>query len=186
MLYRTLLVAALLAAAPVSAWAQGLEKDPTFLCFRGGPASRCSSFLITEFAYEVRLNGPSEKSVSWEVGWMKNTGERWAFGGTVFYSPEDRLGVKSRVRWWWLSAVSVDVGAGVSFKNDVTDMGLTGHLGLNLADVLQVFTQVEVLNIKSGSTDTAWSVGAKGGSYVGLASAIVLLVGVATYAAGSG
>ncbi len=190
---RALLASALLLAAPLSAWAQGLDEDSAFLCFRGGPASRCSSFLIIEFSYATRLNRTTRANpgyydndaFSWEAGWMKNTGERLALGGTVFYGPgEDRLGLKSRLRWWLSREVSVDLGGGVLLKNDVMDPGLTGHLGLNLVDVLQAFTQVEVLRFKSGSTDTAWWVGVKGGSYIAVLSVVVVLIGLAAYSAG--
>ena len=89
--------------------------------------------MITEFAYAGRLNDPVGASrkfytryydndyFSWEVGWMKNAGERFALGGTAYYGLAEganRFGLKSRVRWWLFSALSVDLGAGVLIKEN--------------------------------------------------------------------
>jgi len=55
---------------------------------------------------------------------------------------------------------------------------------VNWEDLLQAFAQVEVLKFKWGSTDTAVSVGVKGGSYLAVLSVVVVLIGMAGYCAG--
>jgi hypothetical protein len=176
-----LLVLALLAVAPHCTWAQGVD-EPRSLCLKGGPRSECSSFLITELGYSER------EFLFWEVGWMKNIGGRLALGGTLLKAPfaEDRLGLKPRVRVWLASDLSLDLGAGLLFENDEMDQGFTGHVGFNIADLLQPYAQVEVLNFKWGGTDTAKSVGLKGGSYVAVVGTAAIFVAGAIIAAGGG
>ena len=180
---------ALLAVAPHCAWAQAVD-EPMSLCFKGGPRSECSSFLITELGYAERLGGLSDgshdrKSLFWEVGWMKNVGERLALGGTLLKAPcaDDRLGLKPRVRVWLASDLSLDVGAGVLFENDAMDQGFTGHVGFNIADLLQPYAQVEVVNYKWRGTDRATSIGLKGGSHLAVAGTALILFGFAMLAA---
>jgi len=186
-----LLGLALLALAPQYTWAQAVD-EPTSLCFKGGPRSECSSFLITELGYAERLGGLSDgshdrKSLFWEVGWMKNVGGRLALGGTLLKDiADERFGLKPRVRVWLASDLSLDVGAGVLFENDAMDQGFTGHVGFNIADLLQPYAQVEVLNFKWGGSDTAKSVGLKGGSYLAVAGTAAILIGLAMFLAGGG
>ncbi|KPK56123.1 MAG: hypothetical protein AMS21_12955 [Gemmatimonas sp. SG8_38_2] len=206
-----LLSLALLVSTAFPMWAQPTNADtpedevrkPAWLCFRGGPKPRCSSFLITEIGYAVRQNDPAvsgydhynsgyyydNEYLSWEVGWMKNFGNRLALGATLFggfAEGDDRLGLKPRIRLWLASMLSLDVGGGILFENEVMDPGFTGHVGLNLADVLQPYVQVEVLNYKSGINDTVTYLGIKGGSYLAALGVVAIFVGLVIYGASGG
>ena len=175
-----LLVLALLAVAPHCTWAQGVD-EPRSLCLKGGPRSECSSFLITELGYSER------EFLFWEVGWMKNVGGRLALGGTLLKDiADERFGLKPRVRVWLASDLSLDVGAGVLFENDAMDQGFTGHVGFNIADMLQPYAQVEVVKDKWRGTDRATSIGVRGGSYLAVAGTALILFGLAMSAAGGG
>jgi hypothetical protein len=176
-----LLVLALLALAPHCTWAQAVD-EPASLCFRGGPRSECSSFLITEFGYAER------QLLFWEVGWMKNVGGRLALGGTLLKAPfaDQGLGLKPRVRVWLASDLSLDVGAGLLFESEEMDQGFTGHVGFNIADMLQPYAQVEVVKDKWRGTDRATSIGVRGGSYLAVAGTALILFGLAMSAAGGG
>jgi hypothetical protein len=185
---------ALLALAPQYTWAQAVDAEvrkPTGLCFKGGPRSECSSFLITELGYAERVGGLSDVSddrryLFWEVGWMKNVGGRLALGGTLVeaFFVDKPLGLKPRVRVWLASDLSLDVGAGVLFENDEMDQGFTGHVGFNIADLLQPYAQVEVVNHKWRGTDRATSIGLKGGSYVAVVGTAAIFFTLAIVFAG--
>src|SRR2546429_7024066 len=90
------LTAALLAIAAT------LAGQTRGLCFRGQPAARCRAFLITEFGVNgsTHNNFVDATSAIWELGLLKNTGTRTAFGATARFAvgAGDRLILSPRLR----------------------------------------------------------------------------------------
>jgi hypothetical protein len=126
--------------------------------------------------------------MTWELGWMRNLGERHAVGGTTFIEGDGlrmagwRVGLKARYRWWLEGNRSVDVAPGVILygEEDFTpdNPGALLAVGYNLGDVVSFTAQAEVLQYPSKTLRTGGYVGVRLGSYPGIiAAALALLAG---------
>src|SRR3989442_15392150 len=93
---------------------------PTGLCFRPRPLPACSAYWITEFGVSASLSRsefhPAVPLFTWELGGMKNLGERSALGATVFVNASDfgsGPGGRLRLRRWLSQGLSLDVAPGI-------------------------------------------------------------------------
>src|SRR3989442_14158973 len=92
---------------------------PTGLCFTPRPLPACGAYLITEFGVGVPLSRTGVHPAplfTWELGGMKNLGERSALGVAVFVNGFDwgtGLGVRPRFRSWLSHGVGLDVAPGL-------------------------------------------------------------------------
>jgi hypothetical protein len=169
-----------------SSWGQ---PPPKKLCFRGRPAAYCSMFAVTEFGY-ARMSGDESPDtpfgephiephvVMWELGLMRNTDSRTAMGATVLLTSRFSAGLKARYRRWLWRDVSVEIAPGLivyDARQFARAPAFTGHLLLNLEDVLSVGGMLEVsrfgTNGYTGSPPTTITkpfLVARLGSYPGL------------------
>ncbi len=171
-----LFTAILLATTPAAAQSS--------LCFRGGPAERCKSFLITEFSF-----GPGTTSASrrppffgdWEVGMMRNTETRSAIGGTIVvnYDENERafLGIRPRYRRWLNRKLAVDISGGlyVMGLNETARTtrrpAVTARVGLMFKDWIGLAVGTDALRLGIGPTarvETPILIGIRLGGYAGI------------------
>lgn len=109
-----------------------------------------------------------------QVGWMRNLGKHSAVGGDVMAGLTGGRGlvaVRPRYRRWLSPRMSVDVGVGPVVA---PSFGASAEVSLSVADLVALTSELAVLD-QGGNSTTTWYVGAKTGSYAGLA----------TYAAGA-
>lgn len=103
--------------------------SPPVGCLHGSPLPTCSSFWLMELqvsdAWYLRelpsgtYRGDGTQ-YEWNLGHMKNIGDRWAVGGTLSLgSGSDGVftGARGRVRRWLGPDVSVELEAGVAESN---------------------------------------------------------------------
>lgn len=104
--------------------------------------------------------------VGGEIVAVTNRG-RFAFGGTAFFGglggagelgAAVRGGVKDRVRRWLSPDAALDLSLGPMLSGD-GDLGISSHLGISLADKLQLRTQLE-----SAGYESDWYLGVRLGS----------------------
>lgn len=163
-------------AAPLAA-----QQAPASWCVRGAPRQRCATFPLTELGFAV---GPSTATrgtpvnLTWDVGVMRNVGDRAAIGGsiTVIVDDADRtmLGVRPRYRRWLRDRISLDLAPAVliaELRNasfpEPSFPAFSGFVGLNLGDLVAVTAQAELLRV-AGRSETIFQVGLRLGSYPGL------------------
>src|SRR5256885_5228882 len=189
---RVVLAAALLASVGT------LAAQTTGLCFHGRPAPRCRAFLITEFGVNgsTHDNFVDASAAIWELGLMKNTGTRTAFGGTarVAVGAGDRLILSPRLRRWMGDHLTLDVAPGIIVWDDRTTglstaqaPGFSGQITVGYRDLIGVAAGVEVAHFARegvggvSGTSAVPFVGARLGSYPGtiigtLGAAFIALV----------
>lgn len=162
----------------------GHAQRPRHLCFRGGPASRCHRFLITETGLFLSPSSGYRRpgaNFVWEVGGMVNGGAGRAYGGSVFVVTDDEdrwmFGVRPRVRFRLSQLIGLDVAPGVLVGG--RELGFyaprfpafSGYAGVTLADWLAAGIQLEILPINTAAgrtTETRVYGGVRLGSYAGL------------------
>jgi len=180
-------------------------------CFRGKPKPECNLFMIFEFGVTPKIyqnDSPSQdesQSFMWtyELGLMTNLNEKNALGGSLYAALDDngsRFGLKSRYRRWLGRHFSLEVSPGIliGIKDNsysARGAGFTGHVGLNIADLLIYTVQIEVIPYAGTiyqypsfrtvkGNDVTWYSGLKLGSYAGViggvASLVVAIIAVST------
>src|SRR5574342_764030 len=93
-------------------------------CWRGRPLPHCAAFVVTDFAYLRRLNGPPDggvMAVTGELGAMVNAGPRTAWGATAVKSlgtERSYVGLRLRYRHWLNDETSLDLAPGVTLWGD--------------------------------------------------------------------
>ena len=167
MIGKVAVIAALLAGAAAT-----LAGQTTGLCFRGRPAPRCRAFLITEFGFNVSThdNFVDATSAVWELGVLRNTGTRSAFGATARFAigAGDRLILSPRLRRWMGHNLTLDLAPGVIVWDDrVTGLstarapGFSGQVTLGYGDFVALAAGVEIAHF-----DRAQPLGVSGTSVV--------------------
>lgn len=187
-------------AAAVLTSAGTLAGQTSSLCFRGRPAPRCRAFLITEFGVNgsTHDNFVDATSAIWELGLMKNTGSRTAFGATARFAvgAGDRLILSPRLRRWMGNHLTLDVAPGIIVWDDRTTglstaraPGFSGQLTLGYQDLIAVAAGVEIAHFDRqdafgvSGTSTVPFVGARLGSYPGTIAGTVGAALIAVVAA---
>ncbi|MGE5178563.1 MAG: hypothetical protein ACM3PF_05650 [Bacteroidota bacterium] len=199
-------------AAPVPGQdARALRPHRPAVVFRGNDGSHCRSFMITEVGvlYEPGSSpvGASSRLIGVvDYGWMKSVGARSAVGATLFGesgSDRNKGGVRLRYRRWLGSRLAFDAAPGVVLvsDSDYRTPGFIAQVGLNAGDLIGVMAEAEVartietttvawdpqgygyVQAVHGGTSTAFRVGVKGGSYVGVVATVAAAALVAAVAA---
>jgi hypothetical protein len=162
------------------------------LCFQGRPEQFCRMFAVTEFGYARSFDSQAETPFGephiephvfmWELGLMRNTDSRTALGGTVLLTSRFSVGLKARYRRWLWRDVSLEVAPGLIVHDSrqfARTPAFTGHLLLNLEDVLSVGGMLEVSRFgadtdagRPPSTITKPFLVARLGSYPGLVGVV--------------
>ena len=158
---------------------------PTGLCFRPRPLPTCSAYLITEFGVGVGLSRsefhPAGPLFTWELGGMKNLGERSALGATVFVNASDfgsGPGVRLRLRRWLSQGLSLDVAPGIILSGRAARR-FSGEVALDFHGLVAATVQVQGDHVFVGGR-----LGGLPGAITGVA-APVLAVAVLMIAYGS-
>lgn len=98
--------------------------------FHGGPKSVCSSYMIFEsgflfnlstdtnspFIYSDAPNIDKDYVLPIDIGYMKNIGEKTAFGGSAHLSYDGtftRYGISPRFQFWMNNSAAVDIAPGL-------------------------------------------------------------------------
>src|SRR5712691_2116678 len=121
---------------------------PTGLCFTSRPLPACGAYLITEFGVGVPLSRTGVHSAplfTWELGGMKNLGERSALGATVFVNTSDfgsGPGVRLRLRRWLNHGISLDVAPGLMLSGSAARR-FSGEAALELHGLFAATLQAE-------------------------------------------
>lgn len=165
-------------------------------CFRGGPAPRCRSFVVTEIGYSMRLAAPSAQRhyLNGELGWMTNRPGRASLGATLFagglvdYAFQLRLGAKARYRRWLGANSALDAGAGpMLFRDGSLRAGITSDLSWTWQDRITFLAQLELAPSPT-APDLGWYVGARLGGktamWTGLIGGALMGIGAAMYGGG--
>lgn len=176
--------------SPALAW----FREPVGGCFRGRPRPPCAGFWLVEAGARRQLAPAAifrEHKIVMAVGWMANRTDRTALGAAGFLitnlDDESRVGVALRIRRWLGPAVALDFGAGPSIAVDADTGGAAGKVGflveagVSVGDWIALFSQVERVptSQRYGYGDVQWHIGARGGSYVGVAGVVATLVAIA-------
>ncbi|HEY6571909.1 MAG TPA: hypothetical protein VI198_01220 [Candidatus Eisenbacteria bacterium] len=190
-------------ASPTPAHAADDSRRGEFF-WRGRPLPECSSFLVTEFGAHYLLNLDAQPYrerqlfITVDLGYMKNRNEQSAIGGLIhFGSSGDWTGFGPGVRYrrWLSKDLAADATVGLDVLGSVDPGGEFGapapwaEIGFSAADVIAVTLrgqhwtgQIEPIRY-DGSLGpkgvTAWHIGAKGGSYLGAAGAVGVVVLIA-------
>lgn len=171
------------------------------LCFRGAVAEQCGSFLLTELSRHGRVAGTGFQQqfgngaavyrpdlgtyTHFEFGVMHNRPKRTAWGLAAGLG-QDRSGLritaKVRHRRWIGSTASVDLGAGIASatarapypEGSARAFGLTGELAVNHSDLVGLHLSADLMRTADERTVSAMYVGARLGSYAGLATFAVV------------
>ena len=158
---------------------------PTGLCFRPRPLPTCSAYLITEFGVGVGLSRsefhPAGPLFTWELGGMKNLGERSALGATVFVNASDfgsGPGGRLRLRRWLSQGLSLDVAPGIILSGSAARR-FSGEVALDFHGLVAATVQVQGDHVFVGGR-----LGGLPGAITGVA-APVLAVAVLMIAYGS-
>ena len=168
--------------------------------FQGGDRTVCASFLLTEVGVLYRLGGGGDATALGDIGWMKNVGEKSAWGASVFGESESdrgRAGLRARYRRWLGPRTSVELSPGVVLlgNDEFVGPGLIGLAALNLGDVISVVGEGEIDRVRvadSGAlagertrygTDHSFRVGVRGGSFVSVGVTMGLAVIVLVFLA---
>jgi hypothetical protein len=151
----------------------------------------------------------SRNSFTCDVGGMRNLNGRWAAGGTLVFGHRSdsggQFGIKPRVRLWMNRKVSLDLSAGAYVMgSEEADYYTTHHDGeytfvsadpakakypawlletsLNVSDYAALTARYEIQRWEYAGTGHSVSVGAKLGSYAGLAGvgAVLVLAAIAS------
>ncbi|MFH1373187.1 MAG: hypothetical protein ABII79_05265 [bacterium] len=134
-----------------------------------------------------------ETLVTWELGYMRNLGNRHAFGWTIFiHSGDDlpyRLGIKPRYRRWLAREIGLDISAGIAFSgsNPQVIPAYIAQTGLSIGDWCSLTAIVEVIpwekrfvTCSSGGdqkgTEVSSYVGINLGSYPGTILTVAVFV----------
>jgi hypothetical protein len=179
--------------------------QPHSLTWRGAPLDKTKSFLITECAVSYRLfrhpdylfDDNQNIHVQWEIGWMKNSSQHWAFGATAYVGADDDasiFAIKPRARRWLSPNTALDFSAGPSVLTlgDYREYapGLVAGISLMKGDLFGVSVTYQLTPyryfITSPSDDPFEAkgtrhelyAGARFGSYAGTAVGIAIPVGV--------
>ena len=159
---------------------------PTGLCFRPRPRPACSAYMITEFGVGASLSRgefhPAGPLFTWELGGMKNLGERSALGVAVFVNGFDLgtgLGVRPRFRRWLSQEISLDVAPGIILSGSAARR-FSGQAALEFHGLVAATLQAEGNHLFVGGR-----LGALPGTITGVA-APVLAVAVLMIACGRG
>ena len=158
-----------------------VQPRPAGLCWRGRRAADCASFFVTEFTLAVAPKKPARRppvNGTWELGAMHNLDRSYALGASAFviHDDEDRflLGLRPRGRYWISDDLSIDLGLGLILRDlkeesfVVESPSFTGRVGLDWADRLGVFLQLEALRVESQPQSNPLLVGTQTALYVGL------------------
>ncbi len=166
---------------------------PRPVCFRGQPRSRCISYPVTEVGYARSIVGRKPAGLATvELGWMHNVAPNWGMGGTLLLLNDSdwgsRTGVKVRARRWLKPPFSVELGAGVYLSGDPNAApGFTGHVALNIADLVAITTQLEALPGTAQYPGSVWPwLGVRAGSQPGAAVIAALVAFVVAFALATG
>jgi hypothetical protein len=113
-------------------------------------------FAVTEFGYARTFDSEAETPFGephiephvfmWELGLMRNTDSRTALGGTILLTSRFSLGLKARYRRWLWRDISMEAAPGLIVydgRQFARVPAFTGHLLLNLGDVLSVGGMLE-------------------------------------------
>ena len=157
-------------------------------CVRGRPEPICSWFPLIEVGVHQRFTDrvPDDENTmfAWTLGFMKNTGERTAFGGQVFAAieGEGRLGVALRARRWIHGETSIDIAGGMHIAGDASSGTIQAgspmvQVRVNAGDWIAGTARFDLLRITNGCNFTScgvrrtsprFYVGAELGSWPGL------------------
>lgn len=188
-----LLTALIFGFAPIVAAG---NDNPNHFAWRGEPLPT-QYFQIIEFGYSYRLAQSSaprygenrQFHLQWELGGMRNTSPKWAFGMTCYCSADDdgsRVAVKLRGRHWLGRRTSIDFGMGpvVRTFSSLVDHspGLVAGIAYNKGDLIALSVTLELIPWKEPmtaggytgppvfrkGTETSVYTGVKFGSYAGL------------------
>jgi hypothetical protein len=189
---------------PLAAQSDTTGGPPRHLCWRGEPAPACTTFWITEFGIDASMAstqsvisesyGGTEVShytirdfdsrLIWTVGPMFNDKPRRAVGATFSVSPLNshyRAAVEARRRWWSSDDLAFDLSAG-AVRMGIPPAtggpyrpayGLTAGAFMSGGDLIVVNGRVDLL-LTGRRPRAGTSVGLAGGSYIALASTLVL------------
>lgn len=127
------------------------------------PFPERSSWAITEIGIQVRLTdrhaGDELWMVSTNLGWMKNAGPRFAWGGEIFGATEGdvRGGLAARGRWWITHETALDAAAGVHLFGDATSQDVKRGSPMVTArlawrDRIAAVVRYDVLGLSCGPT----------------------------------
>jgi hypothetical protein len=155
-------------------------------CWRGAPAPRCHTFLITESGPRLGTHEAfGSVGSATALGVMVNRTSRTALGGALELSTGSeagtyRLAIVPRYRRW-LGRDAVEIGLGVAVLGEgdpaFAFKGVTGTVALSLGDLVALVLEVE--RRRGVTPPTAASVGVRLGSYLGPPAALLTLaVGV--------
>ena len=155
------------------------------LAFQGGDRTTCASFLLTEIGVLHSFDGRRGQHAVYlaDIGWMKNVGERRAWGASAFGvagSDFSRAGLRARYRRWLGPRTSVELSPGIVLvgNDEFVGPGLIGQAALNLGDVMSVVGEGELDRVRVADpgalggegtrygTDSSFRIGVRGGSFV--------------------
>jgi hypothetical protein len=114
----------------------------------------------------------------WELGAMHNVNRSYALGASAFviHDDEDRylLGLRPRGRYWVRDDLGIDLGLGLVLRDVkketfvVEAPSFTGRVGLDWADRVGVFLQLEVLRVEARPGSNPVLVGTQSVLYAGV------------------
>jgi hypothetical protein len=168
---------------------------------RGKPLDSCELFWVLESGFLARIGESdiaetdSRGSLFFELGRMRNITSNSAVGGSIYGSAlqGDLFGIKGRYRRWLGRKTSLDISPGIllggSFEDaDFSFPGFVGSVTIHYADwagvtlqfqTLKYQMQDELVQVTNNGTETDLYIGARLGSYAGLAYAAIAAIGLA-------
>ena len=185
-----------------SSYAQDRTKiDP--LCFIGNRFDHCKSFIILETGLKFLVTGHNRRPdkagflLTGDIGWMKNTSMKNAFGFSFYGAADDdgaRIGIRPRFRRWLSRRTALDLSAGIIFsgtdnKGSYKSPGFVASASLGVVGWFSVDAHLETIKLertiinrfdqtvsKETSTDVSLYLGASGHHYVGIALSVVTFI----------
>lgn len=174
--------------------------DP--LCFRGKRIDHCKSFIVFETGLKFLVTGRNrnpfkdEFLLTGDIGWMKNTSMKNAFGFSVYGAADDhgsRIGIRPRFRRWLSRRTALDFSAGIilsgtDIKGPQEYPGFVASMSIGMAGWFSVDAHLEALKLKrivfnpvdftvseEKTTDVSLYLGASGRHYMVLVAPAVLI-----------
>ncbi|MCH9031143.1 MAG: hypothetical protein IIB00_02645 [candidate division Zixibacteria bacterium] len=172
--------------------AQEADKvDP--LCFRGKRIDHCKSFMIFEMGLKSLVTGrnrnPSKARflLTGDIGWMKNTSMKNAFGFSVYGAADEygsRIGIRPRFRRGLSRRTTLDFSAGIilsgtNYREPQEFPGFVASVSIGMAGWFSVDAHLEALKLKrtvfnpvdftvseEKTTDVSLYLGASGRHYI--------------------
>ena len=170
--------ALLVGMAPQASGQDGDEGSPGGLCWRGRPRPACAAFPLIEIQGMLPLvsaevpnppAGPLDvfgRRMEGSLGFMVNSGPRWAFGATVFGGGSDQggsqQGFRLRARRWVGQRSGVEFMAG-TLRDHRNAEGFVGEVRLTRGDLFAFFVRWNGLDLPPKLDQPNGSVIAPGG-----------------------